>query len=238
MIDRARLKKSAKNSLQTKKASAYLVAAVFVGFIGLSDALIYALTGYDVLITRLERALSVSPDLGWEDVLAMAEPVKPVALFFIAGLVLYRIAARVCLKGFCLQLARGKNPGVRGFLDGLSLFFKILRLYFLRLALVTAGLVLFIAPGVYLWYGFRQAEYVLLDNPRAGAITCLKQSHRLMRGRRRELLRLDLSFLGWRLVDLLVFYQFSMWLFSIWLSPYSGITYAGFYLELRAHKTP
>lgn len=238
MIDRARLKKSAKDTLQHRKASAYLVGAVYVGFAGLSDTLIYALTGYDVLISGLQNALSVSPELGLEDALAMAEPIGPVALAFIAAFVLYRIAARFCLKGFCLGLARGVNPGLSGFLDGLSLFFKSILLFFLKLVLVLLGLIFFIAPGVYLWYGFRQAEYVLLDNPRLSAIACLRQSHRLMRGRRRELFRLDLSFLGWRFVGLLVYYQFSMWLLSVWLAPYSGITYAGFYLELCAVSGP
>ena len=131
MIDRARLKKSAKDTLQHRKASAYLVGAVYVGFAGLSDTLIYALTGYDVLISRLQNALSVSPELGLEDALAMAEPIGPVALAFIAAFVLYRIAARFCLKGFCLGLARGVNPGLSGFLDGLSLFLKAFFCFFL-----------------------------------------------------------------------------------------------------------
>lgn len=234
MIDRARLKKTAKDSLQLRKSSAYLVAAVYVGFLGLTDALIYALTGYDALISKLEEALYVTPELSWPDVLAVAEPIAPLALFFIAALLLYRIASHFCLKGFCLSLARGGDTGLSTFLDGLALFFKVLLLYFLRLVLVFAGFFLFIVPGVYLWYGFRQADYILLDNPRCGVLRCLRQSHRLMRGRRLELFWMDLSFLGWRVIDLAVFYQFSMWLFSLWLAPYSGVTYAGFYLELCA----
>lgn len=43
-------------------------------------------------------------------------------------------------------------------------------------------------------YSFRQATYVLLDNPRFGAMTALRESVKMMKGHRLALFRLDLSF--------------------------------------------
>lgn len=232
-MDRRRLKKTAKESLSGKKAGAFLVAAVLVSFIGLTDALLYALSGLDRLIDKLAHAAQVLPKVDLSYILSQVEPPSPVSLFFMAALGLYRIAARFCFKGVCLKIARRGNPSLRAFLDGLSLFFKSVALYFLRLLLVLLGAALFIAPGVYLWYGLRLSDYLLLDNPELSVFACLSRSMRLMRRRRWELFKLDLSFLGWRLLDLLVYYQFSMWLFSIWLAPYAGVTYAGFYTELE-----
>jgi len=233
-MDRRRLKKMAKESLQSKRAGALLVASVLVSFLGLTDALLYALSGLDRLIDKIAYAAQVTPEVTFNDVLSLFQPPSPVALFFMAALGLYRVAARFCFKGVCLKIARRGNPTLRAFLDGLSQFFKCVALCLVRLLLVLLGTAFFIAPGVYLWYGFRLSDFLLLDNPRWGVFKCLRGSMRLMRGRRRELFRLDLSFLGWRLVDLLVYYQFSMWLFSIWLAPYAGVTYAGYYLELAA----
>lgn len=44
------------------------------------------------------------------------------------------------------------------------------------------------------YYRLRQAEYILMENPRAGAMAAIRGSRALMRGRRMELFKLDLSF--------------------------------------------
>ncbi len=57
------------------------------------------------------------------------------------------------------------------------------------------------------FYRLRQAEFVLMENPRAGAMLAIHRSRELMRGRRMELFKLDLSFwwfYGLELLTLLV----------------------------------
>ena len=54
---------------------------------------------------------------------------------------------------------------------------------------------LLIAAGcIPLSYSFRQATFVLLDDPRAGAMMALRESTRMMRGNRLALFRVDLSY--------------------------------------------
>jgi uncharacterized membrane protein len=88
-------------------------------------------------------------------------------------------------------------------------------------------------PGVAAYYSYRQAFFILLDNPELGAVACLRRSRHLMNGYRTELFILDLSFVGWRLIDFIVEIMATLRLFSIWLSPYVGVTRAGFYDALR-----
>ncbi len=58
------------------------------------------------------------------------------------------------------------------------------------LALVS---VLTAAVCIPLTYSFRQASYIILDDPRAGAMMALRESVRVMKGNRFALFRLDLS---------------------------------------------
>jgi len=51
----------AKESLQSKRAGALLVASVLVSFLGLTDALLYALSGLDRLIDKIAYAAQVTP---------------------------------------------------------------------------------------------------------------------------------------------------------------------------------
>ena len=53
-----------------------------------------------------------------------------------------------------------------------------------------------------------------------------------MRGHKWELFVLDLSFLGWMLV------QFLLSPFAIWLRPYQSLTYANYYRALRGEPIP
>ncbi len=53
-------------------------------------------------------------------------------------------------------------------------------------------------------YRLRLTEYVLMDDPRAGAMNAVRTSRLLMRGNRLELLKLDLSFWWFYLCEMLV----------------------------------
>lgn len=62
----------------------------------------------------------------------------------------------------------------------------------------------FLAGGAFLFFRFRLAELWLLDHPEDGALTSLRASKELMRGNWKAMLRIDLSFWWFYLLDLLV----------------------------------
>ena len=74
-------------------------------------------------------------------------------------------------------------------------------------------------------YFYRLAEFIMLDNPGMSALQCLSMSRLAMRGRKWELFKLDLSFIGWYLLSIVPFV-------SLWVQPYTTITAAGFYDEV------
>ena len=69
--------------------------------------------------------------------------------------------------------------------------------------LLLFGLI-FLPLGAPLFYRYRMAEYCLLDEPQIGALVALRESGFLMRGAKRSLLKLDLSFWWFYGLDALV----------------------------------
>lgn len=61
--------------------------------------------------------------------------------------------------------------------------------------------VLFLAIGVPMYYRYRMAQYLLMDDPRMGALAALRTSRYMTRGNRVALLWLDLSFWWFYLLD-------------------------------------
>lgn len=102
-------------------------------------------------------------------------------------------------------------------LVGQSSFPLVMFLYWLLMVYVGA-----VTVAVSLRY--RLTFYFLLDEPQCGPMEAIRKSREAMRGRKTELLVLDLSFIGWILVVII-----TMGLASVWVSPYVGATEAIYY---------
>ena len=74
-----------------------------------------------------------------------------------------------------------------------------------------------------------EAFYLLLDHPEMGVMDCIRESKRLMNGRKGELFVLDLSFFGWLLLTAIPLVGLAV---SIYVTPYIETTRAGFYLAV------
>jgi len=73
-----------------------------------------------------------------------------------------------------------------------------------QLPLVICGIIVFLALAAPFFYRFRQARFVLLTEPEKGALNALRTSRRLMAGNIFTMIRLDISFWWFYLLDLLV----------------------------------
>lgn len=81
-------------------------------------------------------------------------------------------------------------------------------------ALILCG-VLFLALAAPFFYRYRMADYILIDRPGTGALAALRESRRMMKGHRLQLLRLD----------------FSMWWFYAALAVSSAVCYGDLILS-------
>jgi uncharacterized membrane protein len=237
MIDRVALKLAAKQNMSGKKPSAFLVAALYVVIFSVLAGLVTGLVGYDRFVMDLQNIMLVSPVPTYGELAAVIPPLTPVALLLILAVLAVKLIIDVGYMGYCLKLSRKEEAETKAIFDSFALFLKILLLEILRLLLVVLWSALFIFPGIVAYYRYRLAFYILLDNPEAGPLSCLRASSRMMEGYKADLFFLDLSFFGWVLIDTAVKAVAMIRLFSVWLAPYVGVTRAGFYNLLIAEAT-
>ena len=86
--------------------------------------------------------------------------------------------------------------------------------------LMICSAIVFIAAAAPFFYRFRQAQLILLDEPEKGALYAMRTSWQRMRGSCMALFRLDLSFLWFYLLDLLV----TLICYADWLLASLGVT--------------
>ena len=53
--------------------------------------------------------------------------------------------------------------------------------------------ILMLVLGIPVFYNYRMAEYIIIDKPAVGALAALRESKKMMRGNRMQLLKLDIS---------------------------------------------
>lgn len=88
--------------------------------------------------------------------------------------------------------------------------------------------VVVLAVVVYIFLMFSQTIYILIDNSETRLIDALKQSAKLMEGKKGKLLLVYISFIPMGILTML-----SMMIGSIYFHPYLNQTLAEFYMEAR-----
>ena len=234
-IDRAELKQNAKATIRTTDPSPIMVILVYLAIMWIFQFVYYILKGnfpltVDTLLHFLTQSLNNAKILIEKLIGTYVYSPKPksssaygwysLAYFVIlcpidAGLSIY-----------CLKISQSFKAGVSDLFGGFRIFFKVLWLNILMAIFFTLWSMLLIVPGIIAAYSYRMALYIMIDNPQLSALDCITQSKRMMDGNKGELFVLDLSFIGWYILNIIP-------LVSIWVTPYKSVTNAYFYLTLR-----
>lgn len=201
-----------------------LSSVILFGVLLLLEELYMRLSGLHQMTHELEEAVLHNDFEAFQKVTL---PEMPLASRIIGAVVyLLTIVVELGYEGYALRRARGETPKAWDILPKAKFFLRLYVIWFLKVIIVGAGLALFIVPGVYLFYGYRQAVYIMFDNPELGAIECMRRSRLMMKGRRVQLLLHDVTFILWDL--LCVFFSPA----AVWVTPYKAIAHALFYTEI------
>ena len=138
---------------------------------------------------------------------------------------------RNCCNFYAVKVSREEQTS---FGDCFSAFhkkpFKILLLSIVREILYGVGLCVMIVGVVFPIYWFRFAGYILRDED-VGIFKALAKSKKMLKGHYNELIKLDISNLGWYA---LVYCTFGVAAFYV--KPYTAIVYAEFYDYIKAQN--
>jgi len=211
----------------------FIISIIFIVIGTLMSELQFRLPGtskaYDQLVQQITSGGQLSLDPLYSDL-------RPPGFALAFLLWLMRPVIDVGYMSCCLKTARGQGGNYKDLLDGFLFFGKIILIWLMVTILTALWSLLFIFPGIVAAYRYRQAYYILLDAPEKGVFRCIRESKQLMAGNKLDLFLLDLSFLGWFLLDFAVTAAipapFSVPIVSLYLTPYISLTRAAYYDRL------
>ena len=229
LLNKNQLKLDAKRILQTAKPNPVLIGLLFVSVTLLMDYLSANLLGGNITESAMQKYYNMIQNGKLDAAVEYAQGLMPSAPSTIinAAIKLVRWIITAGFVIFILNTIRGTGTACAGnLLDGFEIFGRVFCLNLLKAILIIIGCVFFVIPGIILAYAYRQSIYLLIDHPELGPIQCLKESRMMMRGHKWELFGLDLSFIGWFLLESIVGPV------AVWVAPYTNVTWALYYQAL------
>lgn len=133
---------------------------------------------------------------------------------------------------FNLNLVDGKPASFADLFSEFHRFGTAFLMQLLRNIFTVLWSLLFVIPGIYASYGYAMTPYILLENPEMTANEAITASKQLMNGNRWRLFCLEISFIGWSLLAVLL----TCGIGFFWLVPYMETSFAAFYREIKAEK--
>jgi len=128
-----------------------------------------------------------------------------------------------------LGVVRRESPAVSSIFNGFNKLTKIIGVTLIMNITCVLGLLLFIVPGVMIYYRWCLSNYIIKDNPELSVTEVLKHSADMMFGYKKKLFYLHLSFIGWFLLSAL-----TCGLLCFYVTPYVQTTVASFYEDLKS----
>ena len=198
------------------------------GFMAYSERLVDVFSRYYRILASDPEAV-VDGDQMMEDLYAV-EWVMPgtVGWLLCLACALIIVVVRAVYVRYAMIVAREKKATAQDLLAAFNHIGRILLIRLMQAAVTIGGGLFLVIPGLMLFYRYRLALFIMYDRPELSAVGCMKESARLMEGRRRDLLGLDLSFSLWFVMNWIMS-SIAASILSIWIMPFTRISWARFY---------
>ena len=133
----------------------------------------------------------------------------------------------VGVASFYLAVTREKKFDVHKLKRGTQEFLKAFLTYLLVGVFIFLWTLLFLIPGIVAIYSYSMVYFILCDRPELSISETLKQSKKLMYGKRWKLFCLDCRLIGWFVLSLL-----TLGIGFLWFWPYYMTSKTCFYEDL------
>ena len=230
-LDRPELKRSAAGIIRGSKPSAisvgvvYLLLSIVIGL--LTSRLLSVNISESEAMNYLQYVMNGNYDYALQYIDRMQPPLSSILLDIILRVVMSIVSAGFIL--FLLNTIRNTAPCFGNLLDGFGFFFKIILLNLLEGVFISLWSLLLFFPGIIAFYRYRQAIYILIDDPSKSPLQCIRESKEMMKGRKWELFVLDLSFIGWLILASVPVIGYAV---RVWTVPCIAMTKALYYERL------
>ncbi len=131
-------------------------------------------------------------------------------------------------NSFFLKLSRNQDVEVKELWSKTGQFIRAFVATFLIGLVVGLGLILLIIPGIIFALMFSMTMFIMIDDKNISPIDAMKKSAEMMKGHKRELLSLIISFFGWLIIGV-----FTLFILYLWLIPYMNTAICNFYDSIK-----
>ena len=222
------IKQNSKDIISSSKPSPIAVALLYVAVTMLLSYLAGAVTSGNVTDSAMANIENYMVQGRYDYAITEYEKLMPSNTAVIIDCAL-QIVQQILSAGFIIFLLhcvrKTGEACIANLLDGFAVAWRLILLYLLEGLFVFLWSLLLVAPGIIASYSYRQAVYILLDNPEISPMECIRRSKAMMKGHKWQLFTFDLSFIGWYLLSMIPVAQ-------IWTEPYIGISRILYYEDL------
>lgn len=158
-------------------------------------------------------------------------------IIFLIGILIQTFLSNVVQVGLCSYfLESRKTKTDAGFSRlfygfGCGSYLNLVKAMFMKSLIVFGWWLLLIIPGIIKEYEYSMVPYLLAEQPEMDYRTALNRSRSLMNGHKWDFFVLQLSFIGWRLLGIMM-----CCIGVMFVVPYENATYAEFYAELNKNE--
>ena len=235
-IDRPSLKGRAKALVATSKPSPVLVGLVYLLLAIVISWLSTRIVGLNLTAQELQNYYDAVLGGDYDYIYWLLSSRMPGPAAHIINLAL-QLVLTVVSAGFVLFLmntVRRTGACFGNLLDGFGMIGRIILLNILEGLFITLWSPLFVIPGIIAAYRYRMALYLLLDHPEMSVMQCIRESKQMMKGHKGELFVMDLSFIGWAILESIPGLGYAV---QVWTTPYISMSYVLYYEALRGIET-
>ena len=235
-IDRPALKGRAKALVTGSKPSPIWVGLVYLLLVIIVSWLSARIMGITLTVQEFAKYSDAILAGDYDYIYNLLTPRLPGPSAYIINLAL-QLVLTVVSAGFVLFLmntVRRTGACFGNLLDGFGMIGRIILLNILEGLFITLWSLLFIIPGIIAAYRYRMALYLLLDHPEMSVMQCIRESKQMMKGHKGELFVMDLSFIGWAILESIPGLGYAV---QVWTTPYISMSYVLYYEALRGAET-
>lgn len=184
--------------------------------------------------TQFVLSLCVIPFSIVLGILSSQEPF-PIAPYFIIYLITLLISSAIKfgIANFYLNFKRSKRPIFEEAFKGFKNIFKVFGALFIVSLITFLWTLLLIIPGIIASFNYSQVFYILADNEDITIFEAMKESKRIMNGKKWQLFILGLSFIGWYILACL-----TCGIGFFWLIQYYYMSLTEFYDYVCGYEEP
>lgn len=176
-----------------------------------------------VKITLIVLVVSVGFSLAANTTTSLISiPLSLLASFIITPMASF-LLQRTAYKVYC-----NKDIDINDLFTDYSKFSDVVLYNLVSAVIVLFATLLFIIPGIMISYSYMLGNFIMVDEPDIPFEDALKKSKEMMKGHRFELFKLDLSFAGWIILEIL-----TLGILTLWVQPRLETAHMVFYARLK-----